>query len=89
MALDVEKLGQGLDDYHASLEKHLGELAADFNVLQEFFHRLASNYGGSTAEQFKIAWGRTAEWFDGYMTEGRELSQFLEERINALKEQND
>jgi hypothetical protein len=88
MGLNVEKLVQGLEDYNASIDHHLAQLLSDFNSLQEFFHHLASQYDGQAAEQFKMSWGHTAEWFEQYLSESKALSKFLEQRVTALKEQN-
>ncbi len=89
MAVNVEHLIVGLEEYNGSLNSHLSNLVSDFNSLKEFYHRLASEYEGEAANAFKAAWGITSEWFEEYLRDSQDLSKFLEERIESLKKQGE
>jgi len=84
MALNVDKLREGLNDYNNSLNNHLNQLRNDFNSLMNFFMQFAKEYEGQAADDFKNQWERTARWFEEYMNDSSNLSQTLEERIQYL-----
>jgi hypothetical protein len=85
MALDVDRLRAGLDDYRRMLGLQRERLQDEFTELQQLFDLLWSQYGGAMAEDFQHRWGVTAEWFEEYLHNTKHLDYFLEERIEELR----
>lgn len=85
MALDVDRLHQGLEDYRKALLAQRERLAGDFAELQGVFDGLWLEYSGNMAEEFRNRWGRTAEWFDHYLDTVNRLDRFLAERSEHLR----
>ena len=87
MAINVDHLREGLTSYQESLQKHQAKLEADFGQLHERFVRLAQSYDGEAANAFKHSWIATEEWFEGYVSETKQLSALLQERIDSLSKE--
>lgn len=85
MALDVDKLQAGLDDYRKNLGRQREQLRGNFDDLQHLFDALFASYGGQMAEEFRQHWGNTAEWFEEYIESAQRLDTFLESRIDQLR----
>lgn len=85
MALDVDQLRTGLEEYRQTLYRQREQLRGDFDSLQRSFAALWGEYGGVMAEEFQDRWGRTAEWFGEYVETTRQLDQFLAERLEQLR----
>jgi hypothetical protein len=85
MALDVDQLRTGLDDYRRILALQRERLQDEFTDLQQLLDLLWSQYGGAMAEDFQHRWGVTAEWFEEYLHNAKHLDLFLAERIEALR----
>ena len=85
MALDVDQLRVGLDDYRRMLALQRERLQDEFMELQQLFDLLWAQYGGAMAEDFQHHWGVTAEWFEEYLHDAKHLDLFLAERIEALR----
>ena len=85
MALDPERLRQGLEDYRKSLSQQRDRLAGNFSELQGAFDALWQEYSGNMAEEFRNRWGQTAEWFEHYMDTVNRLERFLGERSDELR----
>lgn len=85
MALDVDRLRTGLDEYRRTLERQRERLQSDYEDLRRQFEALWSEYGGNMAEDFQQRWGRTADWFEHYLQTTRSLDRFLAERIEHLR----
>lgn len=84
MALNVDKLREGLKDYENSLRNHLHHLKSDYESLTHFYIQFANEYDGQAADEFKNHWERTSRWFEDYMSASNTLLQTLEERIKYL-----
>jgi len=84
MGLNVDKLREGLKNYDGSLDSHLNKLQADFESLMGFYNQFANEYEGRAAEEFKLHWEQTANWFEEYQNMTKSLSQHLEDRIKHL-----
>ena len=80
MAINVDKLREGLEQYHDSSTKHLNLLKNDFEVLMDFYKRFSTEYEGQAAEQFKASWDRTSKWFESYIKLSLQLTKTLQER---------
>ncbi|MGD1957390.1 MAG: hypothetical protein ACFB2Y_00960 [Fulvivirga sp.] len=85
MAINVDKLREGLEQYHDSSKRHLDLLKNDFEVLSNFYHQLAAEYEGQAADQFKASWDRTSTWFESYIELGQQLTKTLKERVEKLE----
>ncbi len=85
MALDVDQLQSGLDDYRKNLERQREQLQGRFTDLQHLFDALFASYAGQMAEEFRQHWGHTAEWFEEYLETSQRLDKFLETRTDQLR----
>jgi hypothetical protein len=85
MALDVDRLRTGLEDYRGTLELQRHALRSEYVELQRRFHALFAVYGGGMAEEFRHRWERTAGWFEAYLNKAAALDQFLADRIEQLR----
>ncbi len=85
MALDVDQLRRGLEDYRSTLERQRKDLQSKYQELQRNFNALFNVYGGNAAEEFRQRWARTANWFEEYLNKSAALDQFLTERIEQLR----
>ena len=84
--LDVDKLRQGLTDYLGSLRKHTQVLEQDSYEVHRWWQALNAEYGGQKAEELERDWMQTTAWFNDYINQTRRLADFLEERIEALRD---
>lgn len=85
---DSRILLAGLREYHASLERHLTQLRAEFDSLQNRWYAFSAVYEGDSAEQFRSGWLRTSSRFQEYINQTQKISSILEERIERLEEVN-
>ena len=85
MALDVDLLRSGLDDYRRQLARHREQLRQQYADIHRTFESLFAVYGGRMAEELHHHWARTAEWFETYIERTDKLDRFLELRISELK----
>ena len=85
MALDVDKLRMGLEEYRRTLAEQRNALESEYQELQRHFNALFSVYGGNMAEEFRQRWGKTASWLEEYLNKAAVLDQFLAERIEQLR----
>ena len=85
MALDVDRLRSGLEEYRKSLERQQSQLANDFRELESLFAALFAAYGGRMAKELHHDWSRTAQWFEMYLHATKNLGQHLVERTDELK----
>ena len=85
MALDVDKLRTGLEEYRRTLEVQRNALQSEYQELQRHFNALFAVYGGNMAEEFHQHWSKTASWFEEYLNKVVVLDRFLAERIEQLR----
>ena len=85
MGLNVDLLREGLTNYKGSLEQHLVQLNGDFEVLMNTYAQFANEYEGTAAEEFKMHWEMTAQWFTEYISISESLARTLEERIRFIE----
>lgn len=78
----------GLREYHASLERHITQLQAEFDGLQNRWYAFSGVYEGDAADQFRAGWQRTASRFQEYINQSQRIMALLEERIERLEEVN-
>jgi uncharacterized protein YukE len=86
--VDTRALLTGLEDYLASLNRHIEDLRAEYAHLEMMWRRFASVYDGEAADQFKEGWARTAQRFRDYIDQTDGIKVVLEGRIEALREVN-
>jgi hypothetical protein len=86
MALDPNQLRRGLEEYRATLALQRSALQSRYVELQRQFNGLFNVYGGAMAEDFRQRWSRTANWFEEYLNKNAALDQFLQERIEQLRQ---
>lgn len=84
MALDVDKLRNGLEEYHATVLRHRKQLESEYAELHRHFNGLFEVYGGNMANEFRHRWATTAQWFEDYLNKTADLDRFLSERIEQL-----
>lgn len=85
MALDLDRLRAGLDQYRQTLERQREQLRVDYSEVQQLFDALWSEYAGNLAEELQLRWQHTAEWLEHYLNKTQELDQFLGERLEYLR----
>lgn len=85
MATDTTRLLRGLEDYHASLVKHLTSLQAEYNQLDRRWRAFSAVYEGTAAREFHAHWERTRRMFEEYMQATQKIQHILDERIEALR----
>ena len=85
MALDVDRLRAGLEDYRRTLATQGERLRVSHGEIQNRFDALWSVYAGQMAEDFQARWSRTAEWLQEYQHTVERLDRFLAGRIDELK----
>lgn len=86
MALDVDKLREGLNDYRSELERQREQLSAQHAHIQRCFDALFTIYGGRMSEELQHNWSRTSQWFEAYVERTHRLDRFMVERAENLKE---
>ena len=84
MAINVDLLSNGLVDYRETLRISNDKLTQEFEGLQQSWQALRQHYEGQGAEEFAYAWAGTAEWFESFFEQTRNMTAFLEERTNQL-----
>jgi hypothetical protein len=85
MALDVDLLRSGLDDYRRQLARQREQLRLQHAEINRTFESLFAVYGGRMSEELHHHWARTSEWFETYIDRTGKLDRFLESRITELK----
>lgn len=85
---DTRVLLQGLEEYHASLRRHLIEVRTEFADVERQWHMLNAVYESDAADHFRPKWLRTVARFHEYVQRSESISTILEERIQALRALN-
>lgn len=85
MALNIDTLRVGLEDYRKALEIQRNALQSEYQELQRHFSALFAVYGGRMAEEFQDRWSKTASWFEDYLNKAAVLDRFLADRIEELR----
>jgi hypothetical protein len=85
MATDVDRLRAGLEEYRASLGRHLARLSRDYEQVQHCWRALDQEYEGRAAEEFRQRWRKTSEWFKDYESALRTMIAMLETRSQELR----
>jgi hypothetical protein len=86
MALNVDKLREGLVHYRTTLERQRKTLRSEYEQVQRLFHGLFQVYGGRMSEEFQRRWLVTAQWFEEYLAKTAQLERFLKERTEQLRQ---
>jgi len=82
---DTTALLHGLENYRASLDRHLRELRYEYDTLTSVWNSFSSVYNGIAADQLKEGWVRTASRFDEYVNRTTAIAYMLDERIESLR----
>lgn len=85
---DTRLLLQGLEEYHASLNRHIIELRTEYQQLEARWYAFSAEYEGESADQFRAGWERTAERFREYIERTSNIAAVLSERIEHLRAVN-
>lgn len=85
---DTRLLLDGLVEYRSRLEKHLQQLNADFQHLENEWRAFSVVYEGDAANQFRSYWQRTVDNFKEYIERTQRIARLLEERIQHLEKVN-
>lgn len=85
---DSRILLAGLEEYHRVLERHLAQLAAEFQQLDTMWRQFDAVSEGDYADQFRAGWARTSDRFQEYIDQTRKISGVLNERIDHLRDLN-
>lgn len=84
MALNVDQLKGGLDDYHQLLQTHIINTSNDLVRMQQVFVKLQNTYDSERAQEFNEKWRAAASWIQEYLDSMQELDKFLMERRDQL-----
>ena len=82
---DSRILLAGLEEYHRVLGKHLSQLTAEFQQLDNNWRQFSACYEGNAADQFREGWIRTSRRFQEYIEQTQKISSMLDERIEHLR----
>lgn len=85
---DSRILLAGLEEYYRVLERHLAQLAADFQQLDTSWRQFNAVSEGDYAEQFRAGWIRTSDRFQEYLEQTQKISEVLDERVDHLRNLN-
>jgi len=79
---------QGLLEYRDSLERHLSQLASEYQQLERRWQAFNAVSGGDYADQFRTGWRQTDARFKTYINQSQKIKALLNERISALEALN-
>jgi len=85
---DSRILLAGLEEYHRVLGKHLSQLTAEYQQLDNTWHQLDAVFEGDYADQLREGWIRTSQRFQEYIEQTQKISAVLDERIEHLRKLN-
>lgn len=85
---DTRQLLTGLVEYRNSLERHLEQLAPEYQQLNGRWQAFSAVSEGDYANQFRAGWLRTGSQFELYINQSQKIIALLNERITALEEVN-
>lgn len=83
---DATALLQGLEEYYASMERHMHLMRERFVDVERTYLGLAECYAGRAADEFKPIWEDTAKRFEDYIEKSIVLQHTLAERMEKLRE---
>lgn len=89
MAINMDDLYNGLNEYKDVLERHISELRGDFDDLSKQWLALSQVYEGQAADQFRTEWNRQSEAFEAYIAAADRILPVLRDRIIALGKARD
>ncbi len=81
---DVTRLVRGLEDYIATLERHLVQLRDHGAQLDAAWIRLREVYHGQGADMFAQAFERTRQMIGIYSTTAEAVVPVMRDRVEAL-----
>jgi hypothetical protein len=82
---DTRILLAGLEEYRRVLGRHLSQLKAEFQQLDNSWRQFNVVAEGNYADQFREGWLRTAHRFQEYIEQTEKISALLDERIEHLR----
>jgi hypothetical protein len=85
---DSRVLLAGLEEYHSILIRHLSQLTAEYQQLDNNWRQFNAVSEGDYADQFRAGWARTAQRFQEYIDQTQKISVVLQERIEHLRRVN-
>lgn len=85
---DSRALLAGLEEYRSVLERHLSQLTAEYQLLENNWRQFNSVSEGDYADQFRGGWMRTSQRFQEYIEQTQQIKIVLSERIEHLRRLN-
>lgn len=85
---DSRILLSGLEEYRRVLERHLTQVTAEYQQLDNNWQQFNAVSEGDYADQFRAGWFRTSQRFHEYISQTRKISAVLDERIEQLRRLN-
>jgi len=85
---DSRILLAGLEEYRRVLEKHLSQLTAEYQQLDNSWQKFSAVSEGDYADQFRGGWLRTTQRFQEYIQQTQRIITVLDERIEQLQRVN-
>lgn len=82
---DSRILLAGLEEYQSVVGKHLSQLTAEFQQLDNTWRQFSACYEGNAADQFRAGWIRTSQRFQEYIEQTQRINSMLNERIEHLR----
>jgi len=86
--VDTRRLLAGLDDYAASLERHLHAIRSEYETLEKQWYAFSPAYEGDAADQFRHHWSQTSRQFQDYSVRSEAILRLLRRRIEYLRVAN-
>lgn len=83
---DTTALLEGLENYHASMERHMRLMRERLAEVEHTYLGLAECYAGRGADEFRPIWEDTSRRFEDYIEKSTVLQHILAQRIEKLRE---
>jgi len=77
-----------LEEYRRVLERHLSQVTAEYQQLDNNWQQFNAVSEGDYADQFRDGWFRTSQRFHEYLAQTRKINAMLDERIEQLRRLN-
>lgn len=85
---DSRLLLAGLLEYRNSLERHLGQVTAEYQQVEGRWRAFNAVSEGDYAEQFRSGWMKTESRFRTYINQSQKIKALLNDRISDLEALN-
>lgn len=86
--IDQRALLANLEDYHATMNRHLLVVREEFYLVSSAWAELDRCYAGDAADEFKPIWASASQRFNEYVEQSTAIMAALRDRIESLREAN-